>query len=126
MACADEGDAFHEAALRARNEWLRAGGVMVSTDYVIDETLTLLCMRLGLRVANTWWNAVSRSSRVRFLSVGGDVLETSRAFFFKHRDKEYSFTDCTSFVLMKAERIKTALTTDHHFAQAGFHCVPEK
>jgi hypothetical protein len=36
------------------------------------------------------------------------------------RDKSRSFTDCASFCLMKARKIGDALTTDHHFEQAGF------
>jgi uncharacterized protein len=35
-------------------------------------------------------------------------------------DKEWSLTDCISFVVMKERRIKEALTGDHHFEQAGF------
>jgi len=42
---------------------------------------------------------------------------------FRHRDKDYSFTDCTSFVVMKELRLKDALTTDRHFRQAGFHIL---
>lgn len=35
-------------------------------------------------------------------------------------EKEWSLTDCISFVVMKERRIKEALTGDHHFEQAGF------
>jgi uncharacterized protein len=126
MACADENDPAHQQALRARNDWLSEGGILCSTDYVTDETLTLLRMRLGLAAAKTWWESVSASKRVRWLSINGDHLESARTLFFRHRDKEYSFTDCTSFVVMKAERLKIALTTDHHFTQAGFQCLPQK
>jgi len=38
----------------------------------------------------------------------------------------YSFTDCTNFAVMKAENLKKALSTDRHFAQAGFQCLPQK
>ncbi|MBA3483059.1 MAG: type II toxin-antitoxin system VapC family toxin [Pirellulales bacterium] len=44
----------------------------------------------------------------------GMVLFDSRA------DKEWSLTDCTSFVIMQERKITDALTADHHFAQAGF------
>lgn len=40
---------------------------------------------------------------------------------FKSRpDKEWSWVDCASFVVMKQRGILEALTTDHHFEQAGF------
>lgn len=41
-------------------------------------------------------------------------------FFRKHCDKNWSFTDCSSFCLMKELKIREAFTTDHHFRQAGF------
>jgi predicted nucleic acid-binding protein len=38
----------------------------------------------------------------------------------KHADHGYSFTDCSSFLLMKELALREALTTDLHFAEAGF------
>ena len=42
------------------------------------------------------------------------------AFYHSHRDKDWGLTDCASFIVMRARRIKDALAHDHHFAQAGF------
>lgn len=50
--------------------------------------------------------------------------EKARGPFFHHRDKSYSFTDCTSFVVMKELRLKQVLTTDRHFRQMGFEVLP--
>jgi predicted nucleic acid-binding protein len=36
------------------------------------------------------------------------------------QDKEWSLTDCISFLLMRERGIHEALTHDHHFEQAGF------
>ena len=44
--------------------------------------------------------------------------------FFRYRDKDFSFTDCTSFILMRELKLREALTTDHHFVQAGFAIKP--
>jgi hypothetical protein len=41
--------------------------------------------------------------------------------FRKHADHGYSFTNCTSFVVMREMGLRDALTTDRHFAAAGFH-----
>ena len=49
MAMADAADPAHLAIRRARDECLRDGGILVSTDYVTDEALTLIRLRLGLR-----------------------------------------------------------------------------
>jgi predicted nucleic acid-binding protein len=50
--------------------------------------------------------------------------ERARSWFFRWSDKSFSFTDCTSFVVMKELRIRRALTLDRHFEQAGFDIVP--
>ncbi|MDE2794357.1 MAG: hypothetical protein OXL34_06005 [Gemmatimonadota bacterium] len=62
MAMADGADPGHEASRQARDAHLRGGGFLVSTDYVVDETLTLIRTRLGLRAAEQWWAQVDASS----------------------------------------------------------------
>lgn len=126
MACADSGDQHHENSLLERNAWLASGGRLVMTDYIIDETLTLIRMRLGLKAAKLWWGAVSTSARVVSIVVDSSDLDAAREIFFKFKDKEFSFTDCTSFAVMKRRRIRMALSTDRHFEQAGFRCLPKK
>ena len=125
MACADAADTAHAQATLARDACLAEGGVLVTTDYVMDETLTLIRMRLGLTAAATWWQQLDASTRVRWEWVGMARVEKARDMFFRFRDKDYSFTDCTSFVVMKELKLKQALTTDRHFAQMGFQMVPE-
>ncbi len=124
MMTADAADPQHRRARDCRDEWLERGGVLLSTDYVMDETLTLLRMRLGLEAAERWWSQVSGSSRVLWEAVDAERGERARAWFFRWADKEFSFTDCTSFVVMKELRVRQALTSDRHFSQAGFAIVP--
>jgi predicted nucleic acid-binding protein len=125
MACADAADPAHAKAVQARDAWLAEGGVLVTTDYVQDETLTLIRKRLGLAAAEAWWMQVEDSTRLRWEWVGMARVEKARELFFRFRDKEYSFTDCTSFIVMKELKLKQALTSDKHFAQMGFQMVPE-
>jgi len=44
--------------------------------------------------------------------------------FVKYHDKEFSYTDCTSFALMRMEGIKRVFGYDEHFGQFGFEQVP--
>ncbi|NLF67998.1 MAG: type II toxin-antitoxin system VapC family toxin [Candidatus Anammoximicrobium sp.] len=61
----------------------------------------------------------------RFEIAGADSIPFLEAFelYVRRADKGWSFTDCTSFRLMKARRITDALTTDQHFAEAGFRVL---
>jgi len=124
MACADAADPAYDPARAARDAALEAGRVLVTTDYVVDETLTLVRMRLGIRAAEAWWAQVEGSPRVRHEAIDALHAEKARAVMFRHRDKDYSLTDCTSFVVMRELRLKDALTTDRHFRQMGFHILP--
>jgi predicted nucleic acid-binding protein len=123
MACVDAADPRHAACLEVKNRCLESGGQLWTTDYVVDETLTLVRLRLSLDAALRWWESIHSSSRVRLLRLDDSILESARLWFFKHGDKAYSFTDCTSFALMKQSKIRQVLTTDRHFIQAGFDVV---
>jgi predicted nucleic acid-binding protein len=61
---------------------------------------------------------------LRWERVGNDRFERARHLFFQHRDKDLSFTDCTSFAIMRELRLTTVITTDGHFRQVGFDVLP--
>jgi predicted nucleic acid-binding protein len=123
-ACADASDPHHLGAAAVRDRWLEQGGLLITTDYVADETLTLLRLRLGLDAAAKWWQQVDGSSRLRWEAITPTRADKARDLFFRYRDKDFSFTDCTSFVVMRELKLPEALTTDHHFEQAGFEMRP--
>ncbi|MBI1783524.1 PIN domain-containing protein [Candidatus Sumerlaeota bacterium] len=124
MACADGADPAHRPACDARDAALRDGQSLVTTDYVVDETLTLIRMRIGLSAAEEWWKQIENSSRIRWEWIGVARTEKARQIFFSHSDKGYSFTGCTSFVVMKELKLKEVLTADIHFRQMGFQVIP--
>ncbi len=66
MACADAADPAYQASCAARDAALEGGRTLVTSDYVADETLTLLRLRLGVAAARTWWEQVDGSPRLRW------------------------------------------------------------
>jgi hypothetical protein len=126
MACADAADPAHAGACKARDAALKQGRVLVTTDYVVDELLTLVRVRLGLPAAAAWWRQVDASPRLRWEWIDPPRAEKARDAFFHHGDKAWSFTDCTSFVVMHELKLSEALTTDRHFTQMGFQVVPAR
>ncbi|MBA4386587.1 MAG: hypothetical protein C0404_01320 [Verrucomicrobia bacterium] len=125
VAAADSSDPSCGAACRERDQWLQTGGMLVTTDYVCAETLSVLRFRLGLSSAEAWWRQVEGSRRLRFESIDAARAERARAMFFRYKDKDFSFVDCTSFVTMRELKITAALTLDSHFTQIGFQVLPE-
>ncbi|MBI3491640.1 MAG: type II toxin-antitoxin system VapC family toxin [Acidobacteria bacterium] len=124
MACADAADPVHAPCCAARDAALLAGQTLVTTDFVVDETLTLIRVRLGLAAAETWWEQVDRSARLRWERIESDRFERARHLFFRYRDKDLSFTDCTSIGVMRELRLTQVITTDRHFRQMGFQVLP--
>jgi hypothetical protein len=124
MACADGADPAHERSCAARDAALKAGQALVTTDFVVDEALTLIRLRLGHDAAQTWWQQVDTSARLRWERIDGARFERARQLFFQYKNKDFSFTDCTSFALMREMRLTHALTTDRHFRQMGFQVMP--
>ena len=66
---------------------------------------------------------IERSSALRIEWVGSLRFEATKLFYRRHSDHSYSFTDCTSFVVMRELKISDVLTTDEHFREAGFHVL---
>ncbi len=124
QALQEKGTQESEAARFRRDQWIESGGILVTTDYVIDESLTLIRVRLGLRNAERWWMQVEGSSIMRIEAIDALRADKARAIFFSYRDKEFSFTDCTSFVIMRELKLTTALTLDEHFRHMGFETIP--
>jgi uncharacterized protein len=124
IACADRNDPAHVACTAARDATLEAGRILITTDCVVDETLTLIRFRLGVAAANAWWQQIDGSARVRWQRVEHDRFERARNLFFQYRDKDLSFTDCTSFAVMRELRLTTVITTDGRFRQVGFDVLP--
>ena len=121
----DAADPHHEASCSFKDGFLRRRGLFVTTDYIIDETLTLLRMRMGLDVARKWWWTVENSEMLKNEAIDFQRAAAARDWFFGWEDQRFSFTDCTSFAVMRELGLKRALTSDSHFAVAGFETVPQ-
>ncbi len=94
---------------------------MVLSDYVFDETVTALVVRSKRHdLASAAGRSILESKNLRLVRVELPAFEAAWKLFVRRSDKRWSFTDCTSFVLMENLDIRKALTFDANFRQAGF------
>ena len=116
-------DVHHRRAAALVKELARAGRPIITSDYIVAETINLAVARRAPNVAERLLDLIEQSKGIRIEWIGTERFQASKNFFRKHDDHTYSFTDCTSFVIMSELRVQAALTTDHHFAEAGFRVL---
>lgn len=108
-------------------EWLESNSdQLITTDYVVDETLTLLKARGEYRYAIELGTQFFGGGLATVTKVESQDFLRAWELFRDYSDKEWSFTDCTSKVVMERLGIHIALAVDHHFTQFGtFTVVPQ-
>jgi uncharacterized protein len=101
-------------------------GRILTTDYVLDETYTLLRMRLGIDPVRSLRDLLTGSTNLQMVRVSELDFDHALELMLSHADKRWSLTDCTSFVLMRELQIGRAFTFDGNFSEAGFEMLPAR
>lgn len=119
----DPRDDFHDKAVAQSKVLSQEKNILYTTNFVIDETLTLIRVRSGLVVALKFRDFLaqiaSHTKIIRLLSQD----ESNAWDYFPKPWSKLSFTDCTSFAVMQRLGIKNVATFDDHFARAGFRML---
>jgi len=97
---------------------------LVTSDYVLDESITLVQIAHSHSKAAEFARTTINSRLVKILYMDEETFLQSLDLFERSKDKAWSFTDCTSFTLMKKTGLSQAFAFDPHFEQAGFHTLP--
>lgn len=117
-------DQFHESAVGFWRRLGELGTPLLVSNFVLDETMTLLARRASYGFASERARTIYASPAFDILRpTAKDELEALR-YFRKYADQRVSFTDCISFVLMRNAGIREAFTFDKHFRVAGFGVRP--
>ena len=124
IALYDENDKYHMRAQQAFRHLLDQSVVFVMTDYVIAETATMVLYRAGHARAVRFGEWALHSGNVRQVRLESATWSEAWRMFKMYDDRDFSFVDCTSFVVMRREHLVNAFTFDHHFAQMGFRLWP--
>ena len=120
---------FYSCVIKRDDRHERAAGVLrrakgkrrfLTTDYVLDETITLLKMRGQSHLIEKFLNISLASNVCQIEWMDAERFVTTRDYLLQHEDHDYSFTDCFSFCVMQQFGLRDALTKDTHFQGAGF------
>ncbi len=88
-----------------------------TTDYVVDELLTLFARRRCKAQGISWLQDVLCSGTCELIRVESADFNAACEIYSQFSDKEWSFTDCTSYVVMRRLHIVQAFAFDEHFRQ---------
>ncbi len=98
------------------------------TDYILDELYTLLLLNVGYQRAVDFKHKLDVLVEEKILDVlwvseevAGEAWDVYENF---NVDKQWSFTDCVSYVVMKQQGIDEVFAFDDDFKQMGFVCRP--
>lgn len=117
----------HEKA----KKWLKRlkynPAILITSDFIVVETLNYFinCKKLNLfrrkEIAKKFYDSwFQRYSPLRELvRINNEIWDESARIYFLYKDKEFSFTDCTSFILMEKIGTRLAAHFDQHFNQAS-------
>ncbi len=126
-AIADANDPNHELALLFRDE-IAGKCRLLTTNYVLDELYTLLLLNIGYRSTVEFkqrLDVLIEEGVLEVVWITPAIAEDAWKIFEQFDvDKRWSFTDCTSYVVMKQNEIEEEFAFDHHFAQMGFKRSP--
>ena len=122
-AVIDPNDEFHLKAVKIWEKLKKQKVILVTSNYVLDETFTLLRARCGIKAALRFKESLAKSSRVIKIVRITLADEADAWYWFIKSWSKLSFTDCVSFALMKRLGIKKVVAFDRHFVRAGIDVI---
>lgn len=118
VCCFDADERRHAQAV----QFYDAASLRLTHNYVLAEFVALAeARRLSREKSLAFATDVLRDPQIEAVWVDQTIHDEAMHLLDSHIDKRYSLCDAVSFVLMRQRGLIDALTTDHHFEQAGFH-----
>lgn len=117
-------DQHHEAAAAGWRRLAADRERCFTSNFVLDETVSLLTRRAGPAFAAERARALLASTALTILRPEARDENEALRWLDKLGDQSVSFTDCVSFALMRRHRLPRAFGFDRHFISAGFSLWP--
>ena len=117
IALLDANDSAHEAAVAATRELKTT---TVTSAWVLLELANALSASRHRGLFARFLSRLRENPNVIIYEAERELFDSGVDLYRNREDKEWSLTDCISFVVMAREELIEALSGDHHFQQAGF------
>jgi predicted nucleic acid-binding protein len=101
----------------------RSGIRILTTTWVITELADGLAAPYNRSLFMRMLRSIESNPRFMIVPPSLELFNAAVELYSIRLDKNWSLTDCVSFVVMHQEKVEEALTTDHHFEQAGFKAL---
>lgn len=113
-------DDSHEQAMQfAQND----GRPIVTTAWVLTELADGLAQRADRTMFRDFLVDLESQPNITIVPAADELWRRGIELYASRPDKEWSLTDCISFIVMQDRQLTEALTGDHHFEQAGFRAL---
>jgi predicted nucleic acid-binding protein len=119
IALADADDENHKSAVAFYRNAREKGTRFITTNFVVCETMNYLRARVSHPIAVLFRESLKKSDFIEIATVTPSVEDEAFTIFKRYADKDFSFTDCTSFSMMRSLKLKGAFAFDKHFEQFG-------
>jgi predicted nucleic acid-binding protein len=123
-ALADTTEGTHRTAMPIARDLARARTRLVVSNFIRAETHALILNRLGRYAADRFLSELSSAPQNTFVRVSEVDEQAALALMARYRDRSFSITDATSFVLMERLHITHAFAFDRNFLQYGLITIP--
>ncbi|MBU2529933.1 MAG: type II toxin-antitoxin system VapC family toxin [Elusimicrobia bacterium] len=123
VALSDKKDQYHRKAISYFMSLGAGAAQLYTSNYITDETITRIRIKNGHKFALEFGKYFFMSKIFHTHYIDRYLERDAFELFEKYSDKELSFTDCTSFALMKKLNIKKVFTFDDDFKKVGFEIV---
>jgi predicted nucleic acid-binding protein len=119
VALSDRRDSMHRVAHQIRGALIARRARLLTTNFIFAETHALLVKRIGIKAALEVCHAL-RTGPIQLVRISEEDEERAFGILTRYTDKDFSYTDATSFAVMERLGIEAVFTFDHHFGQYGF------
>lgn len=123
IALSVESDEHHQLAEELAERLETNQTPIVTTRAVLLEIGNALSKKRYREAAGELLDALEQDPQVEIVPLTEELYQQALSLFSSRLDKEWGMVDCVSFVVMQERGLTNALTTDEHFAQAGFRAL---